>query len=177
MSILYRLPGEPRKMRCNILSIPPNRLVRILGGPKDHVQVYLHWVGAYSVPCLGDQCELCETPPFLFGYAGVANYEKRNDGTYASYHAILPVTEGIISLIEHDRGTAAFAIARKRGLYNGPMEWEKIKYPMSTELQPFDVKPRLECLWRLRSRTKLGKAPADEPNARDDVRSPVLYAM
>lgn len=154
MTIRFREQGEPRRERISILTVPPIRRVRFLGLPHDHIQVYLHWSDGYSVPCLGDECDLCADPPILMGYAAVANYIKPREGPYVQVPAILPVTENALAVLESDQTNLIFEVSRHNGLANGRLVL-KIQHPINdTTLPLFDVKEKLIALWATRQRIK-----------------------
>lgn len=156
MPVAFRQPGDPRKQRIPILTIPPERRIRFLGGPADHVQVYLHFVGSYSVPCLGDECEICQTPPILFGYAAVGEYIRPRNGNWIIKPAILPVTELCIEILEDDFRDRVLIVNRRRNNPNGAMEIRIESAGGSPGLPLFSVKERLTSLWASRSRDVMG---------------------
>lgn len=173
MPVAFRQPGDPRKQRIPILTIPPERRIRFLGGPADHVQVYLHFVGSYSVPCLADECELCQTPPTLFGYAAVAEYIRPRNGNWIVKPAILPVTELCIEILEDDFRDRVLLVNRRRNQPNGAMEIRIESAGGSPGLPLFSVKERLLSLWASRARDANSgshRVFMDKDEEDDDVR-------
>lgn len=155
MPISYRLPGDPRKIKTEILSVPPTRLVRFLGGIADRLQVYVHWVGSYSVPCLGEECELCASPPTLIGYAPVSLYVRRATGHNVTRPAILPVTDACIALLEGAHSDSIYEIKRQGEFANSRMVFAVNGYDTSFISPVFPIRDRMEALWASRLRVPL----------------------
>ena len=152
MSIRFRECGEPRREKVTILSVPPERRIRFLGTPDEHVQVYLHWVGSHSVPCLGDECELCYEPPILMGYAAVSHYMKPRLGGWVQVPAIMPITENCLGVLDLDHRGMIFMASRHNGLANGRMVLKMGEQVSEPTVPMFNVKEKLILIWSNRDR-------------------------
>lgn len=152
MGVAYRKFGEPRKRRLEFLEVADERRVMLLGPPSQHVQVYLHWTGRYSVPCLGDECDLCHTPAILYGYASAVLLRRSAGNQYDESPCILPVTDGALALLEtdlRDRHLLVWRVGQKR---NGKMMGKIVDQGRTSTVPLFDVRERLESMWATRSR-------------------------
>ncbi len=168
MTIRFRLPGEQRQTRPRFVCVPPARLIRFLAPPSEHVQVYTHWIGRYSVPCLGDECELCDIPPVLGGYAAVVVVQETAGQATPSAPGILYVSDNALEMLEKDMRCQMVKVWRKGDRPNGQMNGQTLGKRPALPPPSFSVLERMKSLWASRSRVPSWERHT-KPAAKDGI--------
>jgi len=155
MTVQFRGYGEPRRSLAPFVSVPPSRLVRLLDSPEQIVQVYLHWAGSYSVPCLGEECDLCDTTPFLAAYSGCEVITRHAPGRTSSKIGIICFTDGCVDSLSSDLRDRLIHVSRSAEHKNAPMAVATESVATWGRAQRVDVKSRLAQVWAVRPRVRL----------------------
>lgn len=159
MGVQFYRAGEPLRLRVEILTLPPKRFVRMLGGPDDVLKMYLHMLERGSVPCMGDECEYCPFPTRLAAYAPVLEYIRGTGEVWTNRRAILPIYESCWDLATMDLRDTLLEVGKRGNKKTGEMEYvSKKKMPSIADL-PFDVLARMMCRWGIRDYTRPAEMP------------------